>query len=63
MSQLKRILVLAFISILIAGCGLKGELYLPEAQPQLVESPEQNDNSESLTSEDPEIPEQKNETD
>ena len=41
MSQLKKNLALLSVLFIVSACGLKGDLYLPEAEPQVVNSPSQ----------------------
>ena len=38
MSQLQKTISLLSLLFVISACGLKGDLYLPEAQPQVVDS-------------------------
>ena len=41
MSQLKKNLALLSVLFIVSACGLKGDLYLPEAEPQVVNSASQ----------------------
>ena len=37
--MLSRIAALACALVLLAGCGLKGDLYIPEAEPSAAQTP------------------------
>ena len=39
MSSVQKIFITSLIFLVLSACGLKGDLYLPEAQPQVVDTP------------------------
>ena len=39
MSSVQKIFIACLAFIALSACGLKGDLYLPEAEPQKVETP------------------------
>lgn len=39
MSSVQKIFIACLAFLLLMACGLKGDLYLPEAQPQVVDTP------------------------
>jgi len=54
MSSVQKIFVIGFAICLLGACGLKGDLYLPEVQPQVVDTPKteedvSNNNVEEVT--------------
>jgi predicted small lipoprotein YifL len=49
MSLLKKSIVFSVFIIAMSGCGLKGDLYMPEAQPQVVDSTPLDESSEAVT--------------
>lgn len=51
MSLLKKSIVFSVFIIAMSGCGLKGDLYMPEAQPQVVDSTPLAESSEDSSEE------------
>lgn len=39
MSSVQKIFIASVAFLLLSACGLKGDLYLPEAEPQVVDTP------------------------
>ncbi len=39
MSYVQKIFIVSVFFLFLSACGLKGDLYLPEAEPQVVDTP------------------------
>lgn len=52
MSSVQKIFIASVTFLFLSACGLKGDLYLPEAEPQVVDTPveETEAGEESLSS-------------